>query len=80
MADNNLAQMGDRELLKLFSITSTAGVTRRVKQVEAELVRRGYSFDPHQRDMIPCEEWNKRYPDVRKDCAEEARRRRRGAV
>lgn len=75
MADNNLAQMGDMELLKLFSINGQQA-TPRARQVRAELERRGYHYDPVQKSYVTCQKWNELFPNARKDCAEEARQRR----
>ena len=73
MVDKNLAQMGDRELIKLFTITSDHGIPHRAKQARAELERRGYIFDPTHQDFVKCEDWNTRYPEAHRDCEKEAR-------
>ena len=78
MADANLAKMRDTELLKLFAITSTDTLTRRAKQIIAELQRRGYLYDLERNDMVTCAEWNTRYSrSAPIDCAEQARSRDR---
>ena len=78
MVDGNMAQIGDRELLKLFVINSTPTFTRRAKQVFAELERRGYLFDTERKEFVSCEEWNKRYiRSIAIDCEEQMARRDR---
>jgi hypothetical protein len=42
VVDANLAQMGDRELLKLFALIGEGRGGKRTKQVLAELQWRGY--------------------------------------
>ncbi|MEO8393328.1 MAG: hypothetical protein ABI700_10080 [Chloroflexota bacterium] len=75
MTDENLAKMRDTELLKLFAITSTNTLTRRAKQIIAELERRGYLYDPERNDMVTCAEWNIRHRLTAPiDCEEQARR------
>ncbi len=75
MAGNNLAQMTDMALLKLFEVIGVASTTRRAKQVRVELERRGYIFDPMEGDFTTCAEWNQRHPSAPKNCVEEARQR-----
>jgi hypothetical protein len=77
MPTNNLAGMGDRELLKLFAVSGGDSGTRRAKQVRAELERRGYVYDAQSKMAVTCEEWNKWHNDQRRDCDEEARHRQR---
>ena len=80
MVNGNLAQIGDRELLKLFIINSTPTVNRRAKQVFAELERRGYLFDTERNDFVTCEQWNKRYSrSMPIDCKERTARRDRAS-
>ena len=77
MADHSLAHIRDTELMKLFQISSSGGMTKRAKQVLSELERRGYLFDANRHDFITCEQWNIRHSDARIDCAEHARNLRR---
>ncbi len=77
MTDGNLAQIRDKELMKLYEISSVVGSTKRAQQVLTELERRGYLFDAKRRDFITCEQWNTRHSDAPIDCAEHARRRDR---
>jgi hypothetical protein len=75
MVDGNLAKIQDKELLKLFAITSTSTPTRRARQLLAELQRRGYLYDLERNDVVTCEQWNTRYRFTAPiDCAEHARR------
>ena len=74
MIDANLARLGDRELMKLFALSSTKSITKRAAQVIAELEQRGYLFDPNRRDFVTCEQWNALYHDAPKDCDRHARR------
>jgi hypothetical protein len=76
MVDGNLSRIGDREVLKLFVINSTPTVTRRAKQVFAELERRGYPFDTERKDFVTCEQWKKRFSrSMPIDCKEAMARR-----
>ena len=68
MIDKNLTRLADRELLKLFSVTRTLSLSKRAKQVYAELERRGYIYDPERKDFVTCEQWNKRHIDALRDC------------
>ena len=77
MADENLARIRDTELMKLYGISSSNGITKRARQVRTELERRGYLFDDINRDFVTCAEWNKRYSDMPMDCEEHARNLRR---
>ena len=67
MADENLARMADGQLMKLFSISSERSLTRRAKQVIAELEQRGYLFDREHKDFVTCEQWNARHSDMPMD-------------
>ena len=75
MADETLAKIQDRELMKLFAISSSDGITKRAKQVRTELERRGYLFDDIHRVFVTCAEWNQRHADMPMDCNEQARLR-----
>ncbi|MEO8394564.1 MAG: hypothetical protein ABI700_16335 [Chloroflexota bacterium] len=77
MTDENLAQIRDKELMKLYEISSLGGITKRAKQVRTELERRGYLFDDIYREFITCEQWNTRHSDAPIDCAEHATKLRR---
>jgi hypothetical protein len=77
MADETLSHIRDMELMKLYEISSSGGITKRAKQVRTELERRGYLFDEQRRDFITCAEWNKRHSDAPMDCAEHAMKLRR---
>jgi hypothetical protein len=77
MGDENLAQIRDMELMKLYELSSSGGITKRAKQVLTELERRCYLFDAKRRDFITCEQWNIRHSDAPIDCAEHARKRAR---
>jgi len=61
MVNGNLARIRDWERLKLFVINRMSTVTKRAKQVFAELERRGYLFDAERKDFVTCEPRNKRY-------------------
>ena len=74
MVDENLARIRDKELMKLFDLSSTPILTRRAKQVLAELERRGYLFDLERKDFVTCEQWNARHGDMPIDCEQQARR------
>ena len=75
MANGNLAHIRDMELMKLFEISSSGGITKRAKQVRAELERRGYLFDEAEGDFVTCAQWNQRHADMPLDCNEQARQR-----
>ena len=75
MANGNLAHIRDMELMKLFEISSSGGITKRAKQVRAELERRGYLFDENEQDFVTCAEWNQRHADMPMDCEKRARLR-----
>ena len=75
MASNNLAQLTDTQLLHLFEVSAQPLMSRRLKQIVAELERRGYIFDENERDFVTCAEWNQRHADMPLDCNEQARLR-----
>lgn len=74
MPRNNLAEMNDGMLLKLFEVNGDQN-TPRARQVRAELERRGYLYDPVRHTFVSCEQWNRWHPTDRRDCNEEARQR-----
>lgn len=75
MDAENLAKIRDVELVKLFAVTSTSTLTRRAKQVLAELQRRGYLYDLVRKDVVTCEQWNVRNSHTAPiNCAEHAKR------
>ena len=75
MADGNLAQMTDIQLMHLFEASFRGEMSRRLKQVVSELERRGYLFDEAEGDFVSCAEWNQRHADMPMDCNEQARQR-----
>lgn len=79
MASNNLAQLTDAQLLHLFEVSAKPVMSRRLKQVVAELERRGYIFDEKQQDFVTCAQWNQRHANMPIDCNEQARLRGRAA-
>ena len=81
MATESLTRLADRELLKLFAVTSTLSFTKRAKQVFAELERRGYLFDTERKDFVTCEQRNQRYSRTMPvDCKEKERAARRAGA
>ena len=75
MASDNLAQLNDRQLMHLFEASFSGEMSKRLKQVRAELERRGYLFDEAERDFVTCAEWNQRHADMPMDCEKRARLR-----
>ncbi len=75
MASNNLAQLTDAQLIHLFEVSAQPLMSRRLKQVVAELERRGYIFDENERNFVTCAEWNQRHANTPLDCNEQARLR-----
>jgi len=73
MTSGNLAQLTDTQLLHLFEVSAKPIMSKRLKQVVAELERRGFIFDENERDFVTCAEWNQRHADMPIDCNEQAR-------
>lgn len=73
MSNNAFDNIQDKELMKLFKISSFRKITMRAKQVIAELERRGYFYDAAFRDFLTCDQWNIRYPNKLKDCEDRSK-------
>ena len=75
MASGNLAQLTNSQLKHLFEVSAKPFMSRRLKQVAAELERRGYVFDENEQDFVTRAEWNQRHANMPMDCNEQARLR-----